>query len=176
MVDPRFEDLRKGVQIGPAGVVLDTLRQPRRARRVVDGDGVELGFEVDALGVRRASLDERLVVQAFDVVGAGGFVDHLDYGLDTLGLRKRLADDGRQLGIEDQRLRAGMIEDVADLARGEASVDRHDRRADVHRAEVRLEHRRDVGQESGDLVALADAGVLQRPCELLRTLVQLGVG
>ena len=69
-----------------------------------------------------------------------------------------------------------MVEDVGDLAWGEACVDGDERRADAHGAVVRLQQRGEVRNDERDAVSLADTGVLQRSGEAVHAVAQFAVG
>ena len=175
-VQPGLDDLAERIEVRAPRMVLHALGHAGGAGRVVDGDDVHLGCDgVAVLAVRRGR-EELLVLGAGDVAGAWGLVDDLHVERYVGDLVAHLADGGRELGVEHEHLRLRVVEDVGDLARGEAGVDGDERRADAHWAVVRLQQRGQVGDDEGDAVASADACALQRPGEPVHAVAQFAVG
>src|SRR5437764_727694 len=78
--------------------------------------------------------------------------------------------------VEQERPRAGVLEDVLDLGGREADVDRDHDRADLRDREVGLEHLEAVAQQQRDPVAPADAARAQRAGQPVNALAELAVG
>ncbi len=91
------------------------------------------------------------------------------------GLPERL-DERRERVIDEQDAGTGVAEDVTDLGRGEARVDRDQHAPGERNGVMRLEHRRRIGREHGDAVAVSQAAVAQRIRETVAALLQFAVG
>jgi len=118
-------DLGECIQIRPAVRVDDTLGAAGRAARVVDADLVVLGLEpiirFAGGGVRKEPL----------VLAAGPGHEHA-FDASTL-------DEVHETRIDDDESRARVLEDVADLVRGESRVDGDEHAACRGHAVVGLE-------------------------------------
>ena len=79
-------------------------------------------------------------------------------GLHALG---RLVGERDERLVAHQRLRLGVLEDVAHLGRGQAPVDRHGDGAEVVGGEERLEELGAVVREQADHVAAPDPALVQ---------------
>ena len=91
-------------------------------------------------------------------------------------LRSSGSTQRRERVVDEQRARARVAQDVADLGRGEARVDRDQDAAGERHGVVRLEDRRRVRREHGDAVAVAQTPRAQRVREPVAALLQLAVG
>ena len=155
-------DLAERVQVRTAVVVHHALGAPGRPRGVVDRDGGVLVVDGPRQGVLTAAGQQVVVGDAGAGAVAGARrVDHRDDlfdGLERTGDRRDRRMQGR---VDHQQLRAGMVEDVADLVGGQPRVDRDEHRARQWHREVRHQHLGDVGQEVGHPVAGLDAGAAQ---------------
>ena len=78
--------------------------------------------------------------------------------------------------VEDQHLRAGVIEDVRDFPRGQSDVERDENGTDAHRPELRFEHLGYVRGQDRHAVAAAHARRQQGRTEPVDAVMELGVG
>ena len=69
-----------------------------------------------------------------------------------------------------------MVQDVSDLARRQPDVEGHEDRADAHRPEFRVEHRRDVRRQDRNPVSTADSETSQCLAEAADAITVLRVG
>ena len=88
-------------------------------------------------------------------------------------LVERGAGDAGQRRVVGEHVDAGVGEDVADLGRLQAVVDRHDDGAELRRGEDVLHERHRVEQQHADPVAAAHAEPEQRPGQLVRAPLEL---
>ena len=95
----------------------------------------------------------------FGIGRVGGIVGVVvvDHQRPDFRQRQRLPDHAGELAVDDQHLRFGMVELEGDDRRVEPRVQGMQHRLDHRHAEMRLEHRRRVGEHDGDGVAFADA-------------------
>ena len=134
--------LEVGIEIGERA--LDALRLAGRARRVVHrrAGGAVVGhrgrLRVDRVGERRET-------------GDGAVREPVDRRDARLVGRGR-GDLGVTL-VADEHLRVGVLEDVRDLRRREAVVDRHVVEAGLQRGQVHVHRVRAVGEHRGNRVA-----------------------
>ncbi len=70
----------------------------------------------------------------------------------------RVGQVARELGVEDQRRRAALVERVGDLGRGLARVQRNEDGADAGAGEQRLDKGEAVAHEDGHALAGSDGG------------------
>ena len=173
---PHLDNLAKGVEVGAAREVLDTLRHAGGAGGVVDGDRIQLGGDGVPVVSRRRGGQELLILRPWDAAGPGRLVHHLHKEADAGYRVLELADDRCELRIKDQHFGAGVIEDIGNLPRRETDVDGDKNGADTQRAVVPLQHLRQVGQQEGDAVALRDPGQLERTGQPVHPLAELSVG
>ena len=141
-----MEDVAEGVEVGAPVRAHDALRPPGRARGVVDRDQRVLVIRHRARRPVRVAGREQVLVG----VAADARVVHAHH------LHPREVEPLERSGerpVNQQEPRARVVEDVADLGRGEAHVDRHHHPAGEGHAEVRLEHRRRVRAEERHAVA-----------------------
>ena len=172
-----------GHQRRAAMVVDDALRVAGRARRVVERDGVPFVVRHGPGEVGVAGLHEGFVVERADPLAlrVGGIrrvvrIVIVDHQRLHPGDRQRLAHDARELAVDDQHLRFGMIELEGDDGRVEPRVERMQDRLHHRHAEMRFQHGRRIGQHDGDGIALADARSGERRGELQRTAPEIAIG
>jgi hypothetical protein len=170
-------DLAERVEVRAAVGVLHTLRPAGGARGVVDGDAARLVADLPCEGLVVAAGEQVLVrdAAAGAVAGLGG-VDDRDDLLDRLEPAHERRHRRVQRRVDDQQLRAGVVEDVAHLLGGEPGVDRDEHGARQRHGEVGHEHLGDVGQQVRHPVALADPGTAQRVRHTRDLGGELGVG
>ena len=150
-VEPGLCDHAERMQIGAAVGVHDPLGPAGGAARVVDR-------EQRGLVGRRRDRDRLGARQPLVVVGAllGARAGH-DHER-RLGQRDHgLGDGGREARVRNEHAGAAVLEDVGELRRADADVDRHEHRARRGHREVQLEHLGDVGQEDRHPVARSHA-------------------
>ncbi len=148
------EDVAEGVEVGAPVRAHDALRPPGGARGVVDRDQLVLVLRRAALRSARVSGGEQVLVR----IARGARVVDPDH------LQRRQVEALQRPGerrVDQQEPRARVAEDVADLGRGEANVDRHHHPAGEGHAEVRLEHRRRVRAQQRHAVAAREPGRAQ---------------
>ena len=143
------DHLAHRVQVRAAVGVLHPLGLPRGPRGVVDRDRLFLVLQPARRPHRRRAGQELLV----RVPGHAGVVT-ADHGHP--GQAGRLGDR-RESRVEQQVLRAAVLQDVPDLGAGQAVVDRDQDPARGRHAEMGLQHGRRVEQQRGDAVALGQA-------------------
>ena len=167
-----------------APVMIDhALRVARRAGRVVERDRVPFVVRHRPREIRVAAIDECLVVERPDALALRiGRVDGIvrivivDHQRLDYRQRQRLLHHAGKLAVDDQHLRLGMIELEGDDRSVEPRVQRMQHRLDHRHAEMRLQHRRRVGQHDGHGVALADALFRERRGELQRAPPEVAIG
>src|SRR5205807_8438249 len=106
-------------------------------------------------------------------IPGGPGVVHADHA--HTGRVERLGESF-QLVVHEDELRAGVLEDVADLVAAEPRVDRHQHETGGGHAEVRLEHRGRVGTDEGHAVEMAQPGRAQSRGQTVRARLELPVG
>ncbi len=114
---------------------------------------------------RRVALGQKRLV--FDLAQKGaadiaGVVDVDHQRLRAAHQAERLADDLGELAVGEQDLGLAVVEHEGDRLGVEAGVERVEHRARHRNAEMRLDHRRDVGQHHRHRVVLADPALAQR--------------
>ena len=155
---PRDHVARR-VQIRAAMMRHHTLRIARRAGGVVESNGVP--FVVRQLprvvGLRVG--EKRFVVQpAHPLARRCRIVFHLNHEWCFFAEQcKRVFDDARKLTIREQHFRFAMLQHESDGVRIEPRVQRVEHRPGHRHAEMRLEHRGNVGQHHRHRVAPANA-------------------
>ena len=139
------EDVAEGVEVGAAVRAHDALRPAGGARGVVDRDQRVLVVRRAARRSARVTGGEQVLVRV--AWGARVVDPHHPQPREVETLQR-----SRERRVNQQEARARVVEDVADLGRREAHVDRHHHPAGERHAEVRLEHRRRVRAEQRDAV------------------------
>ena len=161
------DDLGKGVEVGPAVGIHDSLGSAGGSRGVVDRDRALLVIDIPGEGLLGAAGCEVIPCGCPGFGGDTGIVDG-----DHLGDRLQLGDNRgeglQQFGVGEEQLGAGVVADVADLLRGEPSVDGDEHSAGQRYREVRQQHLGDVGTEERHPLARLDTGRLQGTGELGR--------
>jgi hypothetical protein len=132
-----------------------------RAGRVVDGEQCVLVLEA-RLDRQHFGAGHELLVAAAIGARRMRFIRDLDDLLDTLDAGERIVQVGRELGVDQQDARPRVLDDVGDLGRGQARVDRDQRSAEQRHAEGRGQVDRRIGQQHRDGVAVPYAGAPQR--------------
>ena len=143
------DHLVQRVQVRAAVGVLHPLGPPGGPGGVVDRDRLFLMLQPARRPHRRRAGQELLV----RVPGHAGVVT-ADHGHP--GQVGRLGDR-REPGVEQQVLRAAVLQDVPDLGAGQAVVDRDEDPARRGHAEMGLQHGRRVEQQRGDAFSLGQA-------------------
>src|SRR5437588_3260370 len=110
--------------------VLHALRLSRGARGVVDRDGLLLVLE-PALGHVGGRGGEEARVLIFGVIA-------VDTNYSEAGGRQR-CDEGLELGVEQEKTRAAVLEDLPNLRARQPVVDRDENPARRRNPEMRLE-------------------------------------
>ncbi len=131
--------------------VHDALRLSRRPRRVVYGDDLFLILHKALYRLRR-SLGQVVLVRVFGLTG----IVH-PYHFDVFDVGQQVL----KLGVGEDHLRPGMLDDIRDLIFAEPGVDRHEHEPGGRNTEVRLQHRWNVRAEERYPIPLAQAGILQ---------------
>jgi hypothetical protein len=144
--------------------VHDALGAPGRAGGVVDRDHL-LFIDQWALKRLRGAGGEKVLI---GVAGRAGVIHPHDVYVAAL-------DEPDELMVAEHDPRAGVLEDIGDLARRQAGVDRHQHRARRRHGEVRLQQRRDVGTQERYAVAGLDACAGQRRRQPVHAVVELAV-
>ena len=85
-------------------------------------------------------------------------------------------DHVRELGVDEDDLRAGVLQHVLEVGRDQPVVHRHDDRADRGGRVEGLQELVRVGRDDADAVAFADPGGEQGVCLLIDADVELGPG
>ena len=167
------------VHVGAAVVDDDPLRVAGRARGVVQADRVPLvrGMHVGALRV--ALVQEVLVADVADRLARAVVLRIVD--VDHVGPARALGDEHverlshhrRELAVDDQHLRVGVLQDERDHRRVQPRVDAVEHRARHRHAVVRLDHLRRVRQHDRHRVAFTDLHRLERARQRPRPFVDL---
>ena len=152
-----------GIEEGAAVVVDDALGVAGGAGGVVEADRLPLVVRPLPGEFRVALGEQRLVVERADRLAFAVFrvvdVDHQDRPAEH-------GDGGMhhlvELAVGDQHLGFAVLQHEGDRFGVQAHIEGVEHRADHRHAEVRLEHRRDVGQHHRHGVALANAAAGQR--------------
>ena len=163
-----LEHLAHRVHPGAAVAVHHALRAPGGPGRVVDGDGLFLVLQPALHGRGGAGGEEVLV----GIARRAGVVHphHAQPG-EVQRLHHRF-----ELGVHEEELRAGVLEDVADLVGGQADIDGDQDAAGRGHAVVRLQHGRDIRAEKGHAIVLGQARRAERRGETMHALLVLAVG
>ena len=164
----RLEHLAERVDPRSPMRIHDTLGPARRARGVVDRKHLFFVLQ-PALDRRRRAAGEKILVR---ISGVTGVVHAHDA---QAGERQRL-HQRLELGVDEEELRAGVLEDVADLVRAEPRIDGDQHASRGRHAVVRLEHRRNVRAEKCHPVVLVHTGRAQRRGKPIHALLELPVG
>jgi hypothetical protein len=159
-----LEDVRDRVQVGAAVVVDDAFRVPRRARGVIQTDGLPLVGGALPGGGGVALGEQRLVLDGAD---RGALADEervIDVDEEQVAAEPGdgLAGDGREFRVDEQHLRLAVGQHERERVGVEPRVERVEHRPAHRHAEVRLDHRRRVRQERRHRVASSDAAGPQR--------------
>ena len=153
------QDVADGVEIGAAVMGDDALGIARGARGVAQRDRVPfvVGQPCDEAGI--ALRDRRLVFDLADALaaGKGGIVDVDHERFWSVHQRQRFRDHAGKFRIDQDDLRAAMVELEGDRGRIEPDVERVQHRARHRHREMHFVHRGDVRQHRRDRVAVADA-------------------
>ena len=169
-VDAADHRPRRERALGDAGhLVHDALRQPGRAARV---------GEVHAAGPRRAT-EGRMAADQVLVVRDGRTlirVAHLDDPAQPRQPGRDLPDAVGEAGVDDHRLRIGVLQELAQLLVAVPVVDVDVHGVELDRGEERLEVLAAVVEVERDLATLTDAGSLQPRRQASGPLVQLAPG
>ena len=153
------DDIGRRVQISAAMVVDDALRIAGRARCVVERNRFPLIGRMPPAIIRIAAGNETFVLEfAEQLAGAAvlGIID-VDHDRTRLDEFQRALDRRRELAIGDQHLRLAVIEHESDGFAVEAGVQRVQHPAHHRHAEMRVGHRRNIGQHHRHRIADADA-------------------
>jgi len=170
--EPEAELGGEAVEVQLAVGHRDPLRQAGRAARVEElGHRVLVDRRMERLG--RAGGEQRLVLVVSD---AAGLPVEDDEGRAPGELRGDRLDERAEVGMERDDARRGMVEDVRDLRRGEADVDRVEHCPRFEDAVVRLEEVVGVVGDERDAVAGLNAEQAQRVREPVRPLGERAVG
>ena len=140
-VQAHFESLAHSVDPSSPRVEHYAFRETRGARGVVDGNRVTFVQMCGRSCLIGGGCQKVLVFGAPYVVGHWGLIDDLHVRLNFRVVVAQAAHRAGEFRVEDQHLRAGVIEDVRDFSRGQANVERNENRSDAHRPEHRFEHR-----------------------------------
>ena len=141
--------------------VHDAFGAARGARGVVDGDRIVLVLEWPVERVWAAGGQKRLVVGTRKAYACGNVLD-VDDQLEIGKVGERRLDQVRQLGVDDEDLGAGVLQDVPHLGDRQARVDGHENCPGQRNREVALQHCRDVGNQVSDSIAATNSRVEQR--------------
>ena len=164
-VHRRRDDVHRDVEVGDLGA----LGLPGGAAGVEDDGGVVGLARLDHLD-RRGRRTRRVEAQGAAVLGLH------DRQHGHAGQLRALGALAEQRRGADQRLRAGVGQDVLDLLGLEQRVHRHGDAAEGQHAEVGQREVRGVRQQQRDLVARADALLAEHRGVLLGVRPQLAVG
>jgi hypothetical protein len=169
--------LGHGVQVLGAVLVLHPFRIARGAAGVAQPERRVL-VDLRPVVPGRLAGDEGLVVHRVRQVGVpvlepgfGRNDDALDAGHAALELLEQRQD----VGIDDDHLVLGVIDDVLEVVIRQADVQGVQHRAHARGGMVGLQMARAVPHERADPVADADAGIRQRVGELMRAIAGLPV-
>ena len=172
------EDVAGGVEIRAAMMGHDALGIARGAGRVTERDGVP--FVLGMLpGERRiARFDRRLVFQFADPPAAAERrVVHIDHQRFRAAHQLEcVGDHAGEFRIDQNDLRAAMVELECDRGCVQPDVERVQNRARHGHGKMQFIHRRNVRQHGGDRIAATDAAPGQKRCEASAALVSLRPG
>ena len=172
------QDIADGIEIGAAVMGHDALRVARGARGIAQRNRVPFiaGTSCDEAGIARR--DRRLVFDLTDPLAARKrrVVDIDDEGLWALHQRQRFRDHAAEFGIDQDDLRAAMVELEGDRGRIEPDVQRVQDGARHRHGEMHLVHGRDIRQHRRDRVAVTDTAAGEPGRKAPAALVGLGPG
>jgi hypothetical protein len=172
---PGFQEFAQAVEVRAAMGVHDAFGAARGARGVVDGDRLVLVLEWPVERVWAAGGQKRLVVGTRKSHASGDVLD-VDDELEIGKAGERRLHQVRELGIDDEDLGAGVLQDVPHLGRRQARVDGHENCPGQRNREVALQHRWDVGNQVGDPIAATDSRAEQRGGQAVDPLRDLWIG
>jgi len=163
LADPRRQDVAGGDQLRAAMVIDDALRAAGGAARVVQRDRIPLVARQGPRESRIALGEQRLIRNApHCLAGRAVRVGRLDHQGARGALRQGYTQHREKLGIDDDRLRLAVVEDVGDRRRVEPRVDGVEHGAGHRHAVMAFQHGRHVGQQRRDRVAASDPPCRQR--------------
>ena len=139
----------------------------RRAARVIDRQEIVL-VDRHASKVRRGGRDERFVIEP-----TVARVLECDKTFHGRQLRADAVDGIQQVAVHADDPRAAMIEDVLEIGRRQAVVDRHEDGADLRYGVKRFELRVRVRSDIRDAIAFTNAESLQYRSEAVAAIEEL---